>query len=127
MAKQGPVPRFGPWLKERRLAAKISLRAFALKTGVDAGNLSKYERSVLPPPTDLRTLRAFARVLGIDKSSRAWHRMLDLASVEAAKIPPDLAKSPDALARLPLLFRVARGAELTDDELRSLAELVEKS
>jgi transcriptional regulator with XRE-family HTH domain len=120
-------PRFGPWLKIRRIEAGYTLRAFALETGVDAGNLSKYERSVLPPPQDLDTLGAFAAVLKIRRGSAPWHEMVDLAAVEGGRIPRDLADDPKAAERLPLLFRVARKEDLTEKELTALAELVRRS
>lgn len=41
---------FGGWLKHLRIERQITLRTMAEKIGIDAGNYSKIERSVLNPP-----------------------------------------------------------------------------
>jgi transcriptional regulator with XRE-family HTH domain len=41
---------FGGWIRHLRIQNKITLREAAKLAGMDAGNLSKLERSELPPP-----------------------------------------------------------------------------
>jgi transcriptional regulator with XRE-family HTH domain len=118
---QSTAPGFGGWLRSRRAAIGLTLRSFALATGLDPGNLSKYERSVLPPPQEPETLERLAAALKLKKGSQEYQEFTDLAAASAGRIPPDLAKDPRVLARMPLLFRTARG-KMSRDELLKLAE-----
>lgn len=43
---------FGSRLKAARIDKGITLRKFCLMNQIDPGNQSKYERDILPPPTD---------------------------------------------------------------------------
>lgn len=114
---------FGEWLRGRRGVVGLGLRAFAQQTGLDPGNLSKYERGVLPPPQDEQTLQRIADALKLKKGSSEYREFTDLAAASAGRIPPDLASDPKVLARMPLLFRTARGKMSRDDLLR-LAEVL---
>jgi transcriptional regulator with XRE-family HTH domain len=117
--------RFGGWLRRRREEIEMPLRTFAIRSGLDPGNLSKYERGILPAPQEPDTLERIARALGLKKDSVEEREFLDLASASAGRIPPDIANDPEVLARMPLLFRTARG-KLTRDELIQLAERLKK-
>ena len=44
------MDRFGILFKSRRAALGVSLRRFCEMHGLDASNISKLERGVLPPP-----------------------------------------------------------------------------
>ena len=111
----------GAWIRSRRADIGLSLRRFALATGMDPGNLSKYERGLLPPPQDQETVKRLAKALKLRDGSAEFREFADLAAASAGRIPPDLAADPRALARMPLLFRTARG-KLSRDELLELAE-----
>jgi transcriptional regulator with XRE-family HTH domain len=112
---------FGEWLRARRAEIGLGLRAFAQQTGLDPGNLSKYERGLLPPPQDPTTLARIAAALRLKAGSAEHGEFIDLAAASAGRIPPDLAADPKLLARMPLLFRTARG-KMSRDELIRLAE-----
>lgn len=112
---------FGEWLRERREEIGLTLRAFAVESGLDPGNLSKYERGVLPAPQDRDTLDRIAKALRLKKGSQNYQEFKDRAAASAGRIPPDLARDPKVLSRMPLLFRTARG-KLTREELLKLAE-----
>src|SRR3972149_4183237 len=57
---------FGEWVRNRRAELRLSLRKFAEETRLDPGNLSKYERGVLPPPQDPDTLERMAAILKLN-------------------------------------------------------------
>jgi len=81
---------FGLWLKKRRTELRLPLRVFATKAGLDAGNVSKYERGLLPPPQDPEKLKRMAKTLQLRKGSDEYTYFMDLAATAAGKIPPDL-------------------------------------
>lgn len=112
---------FGEWLRARRGGIGLGLRAFAQQTGLDPGNLSKYERGVLSPPQDEETLERIAVALKLERRSAEYGEFIDLAAASAGRLPPDLATDPKLLARMPLLFRTARG-KMSRDEIIKLAE-----
>jgi transcriptional regulator with XRE-family HTH domain len=121
MAKSAPAG-FGEWVRARRECIELSLREFALQTGLDPGNLSKYERGLLPPPQDEKILARIASALRLKKGAPKHREFMDLAAASAGRIPPDIASDPRLVRRLPLLFRTARGSKLTRDQLIQLAD-----
>ena len=118
-----PSSTFGDWVKKRRMELRMTLRAFAERSGLDPGNLSRYERGVLAPPQG-ETLERIAKALGLRPGSEDWAALQDLAAIGAGKIPKDLAEDPKVASQLPVLFRVARGKKLSRDELLRLAERI---
>jgi transcriptional regulator with XRE-family HTH domain len=128
--KGGDMPReakreefgFGPWVRRRRAEINLTLRRFALETELDPGNLSEYERELLPPPQDPTTLDRMARALQLKKGTDVHREFTDLAAASAGRIPADLQSDPKVIARMPLLFRAARGRKLSREELMELAE-----
>ena len=117
---------FGEWVKKRRADRQITLRGFAEASGIDPGNLSRYERGVLPPPQG-EALDRISRALGLEEGSSEWQALHDLAAIAAGRIPPDLAADPVLGKRLPVLFRVARGKKLTREMLLGLADRIRRS
>jgi hypothetical protein len=93
-----------------------------LETELDPGNLSKYERELLPPPQDPSTLDRMARALQLKKGTDAHREFTDLAAASAGRIPTDLQSDPKVVARMPLLFRAVRGRKFSPEELLELAE-----
>ena len=73
------------------------------------------------PPQDPATLKRIAAALQLKTGSAEHGEFIDLAAASAGRIPPDLAADPKLLARMPLLFRTARG-KMSRDELIRLAE-----
>ncbi|HEU4401325.1 MAG TPA: helix-turn-helix transcriptional regulator, partial [Candidatus Polarisedimenticolia bacterium] len=80
-------------MKGRRIERRVTLREFAEKSGIDPGNLSKYERGLLPPPQG-DTLHRIARTLGLKVNTEEWEELEDLAAAAAGRIPKDLAQDP---------------------------------
>lgn len=57
---------FGGWIKYFRLEKKITLREAARRINMDSGNLSKLERSELPPPLNAKRVRQLCSKLDIN-------------------------------------------------------------
>lgn len=115
--------RFGEYVKRRRAALKLSLRAFCARHDVDPSNWSKMERGRLPPPQG-ETLERYAGILGFKKGTSEWYEFFDLAAAEAGRIPEDL-RNAQIASKLPVLFRTLRdsakdGGEDTDSLLDEL-------
>jgi transcriptional regulator with XRE-family HTH domain len=113
---------FGQLLRQKRAELRLPLRVFARNAELDAGNVSKYERGLLPPPQDPQKLARMCAALDIRKGTEEYVHFIDLASAGAGKIPPDLAADPNIVARMPLLFRTARGKTLSREQLIELAD-----
>lgn len=116
---------FGAWLKAKRAEERITLRAFAEKSGIDPGNLSRYERGILPPPLG-ETLGRVAQALNLKDGSADWQAFHDLAAITAGRIPKDLAEDPTLAGRLPVLFRVVRNKKLSREVLLRLADKIRR-
>lgn len=59
---------FGGWIRQLRLKRKLTLRAAAKRLDMDAGNLSKLERSELDPPCSAAKVEFIAKKLGFSKT-----------------------------------------------------------
>ncbi len=51
----------------------------------------------------------------------------DLAAATNGMLPADLRADADMVARMPLVFRVLRGDPLTEEKLRELYEMIQKT
>ncbi len=116
--------RFGTFFKSRRLANKLGLREFCQKYGLDAGNISKLERGVLPPPGSQKKLEDYAGYLAIREGSDDWYEFFDLAASESGKIPSDLMSDERLVEKLPFFFRTIRGQKVPEEKLDELIRLV---
>lgn len=54
---------FGEYYRKLRIAKGLTLRKFCLENMLDAGNHSKLERGLLPPPRDMETLLFYAQAV----------------------------------------------------------------
>jgi|SRR5882724_11809506 len=115
---------FGEFVRGKRENIRLPLRKAAAEAGIDPGNLSRYERGALPAPQDQSVLSRLAAALRLEKGSEEYRAFLDLAALSAGRIPPDLAADPDLVARLPILFRVARKGKITRETLLALAKKI---
>jgi len=123
MAKRG---RFGEFFKRKRIEKGLTLREFCRRNEFDPGNISKIERGVLPPPQSEELRTRYAEALGIKRGSDEWLSFFDYAAAEAGQVPADIQNDEELLGKLPLLFRVVRGAELSEEELKALIEQIRK-
>lgn len=98
---------FGAVLAARRAALRLSLRALAAETELDVGQLSRIERSVLPPPQQERVLMRLAKALHLDTAEEV-SEFCDLSAAENGRIPAALLASRPVARALPLVLRALR-------------------
>ena len=110
---------FGTFIKEARIAARLTLREFSRQMGVDPSNWSKIERDVTPPPLDDVFFTRLGEVLALDPDALAEAR--DSAALSRGQIPADL-QQEEILAKMPAFFRAIRGQEYNENDLKELIE-----
>ena len=115
---------FTETVKSLRLQKRLTLRDFCQQVGLDPSNWSKVERGVNPPPSDVGLLERLAAFFGLAGTEKL--AFLDAAALQRREIPPDVADNAILQRALPAFFRAARGHELTEAELKSLAEDIRK-
>lgn len=117
---------FGEYFKRKRMMIGKTLRQFCLDNGLDAGNISKIERGILPPPQSREKLEKYAEYLGIKEGSDEWLEFFDIARTDLGRIPEEILANKDIAAHLPLVFRTLKGQKLTGEQLEKLARELEK-
>jgi transcriptional regulator with XRE-family HTH domain len=122
-----PKSPFGSCFKELRIKQEMTLRQFCDANGYDPGNISKLERGLLPPPDSDAKLTEYAKALRIRRGSDAWYQFFDLARASRGKLPPEVLRKRDVVARLPLLFRTLRGQKVSEKKLNELIEIIRRA
>ncbi len=117
---------FGNYFKRLRIKRRLTLRQFCEKFGFDAGNISKLERGLLPPPQSREKLEQYAQALGLKKGSTTWYEFFDLAAASRGQIPEEILTNDKLVAKLPVLFRVLRGERVPEEKLDELIEAIRK-
>jgi transcriptional regulator with XRE-family HTH domain len=122
MAKERYGRDFGNKIRDLRLGMRLSLRKFASDNKMDSGNLSKIERGVLPPPSNIA---AYAKAFGFIEGSPEWIELDQLArSSLAAK---SFVNVDDEVAKkLPQFFRTIDNKNLTSEKLEKLLEVLKE-
>ncbi len=118
---------FGSFIKKKRKDLGLTLRRFCTENGLDPGNMSRLERGLLPPPQSREKLEKLARFLRLKKGSDEWYELFDLAAAEKGRIPDDILRDEDVVAKLPLLFRTLRGQKVPDEKLDELVRKIRRS
>ena len=118
---------FGQFFKKMREKRGLSLRQFCVKNKVDPGNISKLERSLMPPPQSREKLEQYASFLRIRQGSPEWYEFFDLAAANSGKIPADILSDENLMKRLPLVFRTIRGQKISKEKLEELVEVMRKA
>jgi len=113
---------FGQKFRQLRLRLGLSLREFCLKHGLDASNMSKLERGRLAPPQKREILEHYAECLGLESGSDDWYEFFDLAAAEAGRIPEDILNDDELLKKVPILFRAARGQQVSRADMQDLLD-----
>jgi transcriptional regulator with XRE-family HTH domain len=116
---------FGAFLKQKRIAAGQTLRAFCAAHGFDVGNFSKMERGILAPPHGDDRLSVYAEALGLERQSSEWFEFFDLAAAARGEIPSDLLSDAQIVERLPVMFQAIRGMDPA--KLDQFVDLVRRS
>jgi len=117
---------FGEFFKQKRIALGATLRQFCQENGLDAGNISKLERGLLPPPQTREKLEEYAKLLKIKKGSDDWYQFFDLAAAETGRIPEELLAKREIVDKLPILFRTLRGQKVPEEKLDELIEKIKR-
>jgi len=115
---------FANFVREKRIAAGLTLREFCRLTGFDASNWSKIERGIKTPPQSKKVLDEIAKVLKINEGSQEYKELIDLAALSS--IPEDLIES-EILEQLPVFFRTVRGEKPTEEELKTLLNKIKSA
>lgn len=76
------MKRFGDVLKAARRGKGLTLRSFCLKNDIDPGNQSKYERGIIPPPTNPHQIIKWLRWMGYDRRDAMVALALNYAETE---------------------------------------------
>ncbi len=118
--------KFGEFFKEKRIALGLTLREFCRKNGFDPGNISRLERGILPPPHGEEQRIRYAEALEIRKGSDDWLQFFDYAATGLGQVPYDIMSDELLLAKLPLLFRTVRGADLSREELENMIDVLKE-
>ena len=116
---------FGDYLKRIRIDNGYSLREVCQKLDYDYSNWSKIERGVIPPPSDERTLKQWAAVLGI--RSGASKEFIHLALIAQGIIPSQVIANKKAKELLPAFFRTMGNIKPSKEEIEKLIDLLRKS
>ncbi len=115
---------FNETVKSLRIQKRLTLRDFCEQVGLDPSNWSKVERGVNPPPGDVGVLDRLAEFFGLSGEEKL--SFMDAAALQRKELPADVADSAILQKALPAFFRAARGHELTESELKSLADDIRK-
>lgn len=117
---------FGEFVKARRIARRITLRAFSEALGIDPSNYSRIERGLIQPPTNPDKLKPYCRILGIAHDSEEYRELVRLAALGRGEIPPAILSDAAVLAKLPVLFRTLEGGKVDEAVLDELFEIMKK-
>jgi transcriptional regulator with XRE-family HTH domain len=118
---------FGDYFKEARLNRGKTLRQFCIENNYDAGNISKMERGILPPPDSSDKLAEYARALEIVEGSTEWYDFFDLARVARGQVPDAIMRDEELVARLPIVFRTLQGKRVTPEQVDDLIQLIRRN
>lgn len=122
-----PIGSFGALFKHLRITRGQTLRAFCLEHSLDPGNISKLERGRVPPPDADHTLLSYATWLGLAEGTPEHIQFVDRAKAERGRIPNDLLDDEALVEKLPVLFRMIRGAQTNGDGLDELIEKIRRA
>lgn len=117
---------FGSIFKKFRASTGLSLRKYCEKFDLDAAQISRMERGLLPAPKDKVKLEFYAKSLGIKENSKDWKAFLDSASVSNKSVVDEI-KSPALIEKLPIFLRTIDNKNLDNEKLDKLLELIRKS
>ena len=118
---------FGDQLRKRRKELRLGLREFALRAGMDPGNLSKIERGRLTAPQSDEVLERICLALEYELESDGAQALTDLAAAETGRIPPEILGDQEVMARMPVLLRTVHNKQLSPEELDRLIEMIKEA
>jgi transcriptional regulator with XRE-family HTH domain len=122
--QKGAIMTFGERVRGRRKELRLGLREFALRVGMDPGNLSKIERGRLSAPQSPDILNRICRALEWEPDSEPASALKDLAFTETGQIPEEILSDEVVMSKMPLLLRTVRNKKLDEKELDRLIEMI---
>jgi transcriptional regulator with XRE-family HTH domain len=117
---------FGSFFKICRSQTGLSLRKYCEKFEIDAAQISRIERDLLPAPKDKEKLLFYAKTLGLKERTNHWKLFFDLASVSNRSIVDEI-KTPALIGKLPIFLRTIDNKNLNEEQLNELLEMIRKS
>jgi len=117
---------FGQILKELRIKKGLTLRNTCRILDYDPSNWSKIERGRMSPPSNEKTLRKWAKTLGLSKENDI-HEFIDKANLAQGIVPQDILSQDNAVDFLPAFFRTLRNKKPTKKEIDRLIKLIAHS
>ena len=117
---------FGQTLKELRIKKGLTLRNTCRILSYDPSNWSKVERGKMSPPSDEKTLRKWAKALGVSRE-KDIREFIDKANLVQGIIPQDILSQNNAVDFLPAFFRTLRNKKPTKKEIDQLVKLIRKT
>ncbi len=117
---------FGSYFKGLTIKCHLTLRQSCEKFGLDAGNISKLERGLLPPPQTREKLEQYTKALCLKRGSTTWYEFFDLAAASRGQIPEEILTNDKLVAKLPVLFRTLRGERVSEEKLDEIIEVIRK-
>ncbi len=127
MEKAERFKSFGEFFKALRKKKRITLREFCKRATADPANISRLERSAMPPPQDSDILTRYAEALDVQVGSDEWYQFFDLAAADRGIIPKDLMSDREVVEKLPAFFRTLRGQKPTEEEMQKVIDKIKKS
>lgn len=118
---------FGDCLRDLRIKAGYSLRAFAREVGMQPSNLSLIENDKTNPPRDKEILFKLAEALRLKKGSKEWGDFFDLAVQDVDKLPADIASDKEMRDLLPIMLRTVANEKLSKDEILKLIKKIREN
>ncbi len=115
--------KFGQTLKDLRIKKGLTLRRTCRILNYDPSNWSKIERGIMPSPSNEKTLRNWAKALGVSKEKEI-QEFVDKASLTQGAIPGDIMSQENIVDFLPAFFRTLRNKKPTRKEIDRLIKLI---
>lgn len=112
-------------LKELRIKKGLTLRNACRILDYDPSNWSKIERGKMSPPSEEKTLRKWARILGLLKEDDI-REFIDNANLAQGIMPQDILSQDNVVDFLPAFFRTLRNKKPTQKEINQLIKLIQK-
>ncbi len=118
------LKKFGSILKDLRIKKELTLRNACRILNYDPSNWSKIERGILPPPSDEKILKNWAKILGLTENKKRVQEFIDDAKIAQGVIPQDILSQDILVERLPAFFRTLRNKKPTKKEIDRLIKLI---
>jgi len=116
---------FGEILKSLRIKNELGLREICKLTGYDPSNWSKIERGKMFPPSDIKVLEKWAKILNL--KNKEAENFIDQAIIAQGMIPNDVLSEKEIVNHLPAFFRTLRNKKPTKEEIERLIEIIKKA